>query len=241
MKKHLKKVMQSSPIADHFINLFIELYVAFVHKMNVLKCRRTYKKKKRLKINFGSGSATKPGFLNLDFSSSADMRLDLRKPIPLVDASCYFVYSEHFVEHLSYPEGVELHFSECFRILESGGEISISVPDAEWPLVEYAEGKRSYLETCEQQKWHPEDCLTFMEHINYHFRQRWRGGSYSHFGNHRFAWDFETMEKKLAEFGFVDIERRYYDPKLDSKHREIGSLFVKAYKPITGDNDNALL
>ncbi len=225
--------MQTSPIADHFINFYIEIYVALVHQINIYKCRRKNKNKKGLKINFGSGSATKSGFLNLDFSSSADIRLDLRKPLPLNDSSCNFIYSEHFVEHLTYPEGVEMHFSECFRILESNGVISISVPDTQWPLDEFVKGKNSYLEACKKYNWHPKDCSTFMEHINHHFRQRWRGMSYSHFENHRFAWDFETMKKKLGEFGFVDVERRNYNSNLDSKHRRVGSLFVQALKPNT--------
>lgn len=233
MKKYVKHLMQTSPIADHFINFYIEIYVALVHKMNIYKYRSKNKNKKGLKINFGSGSATKSGFLNLDFSSSADIRLDLRKPLPLTDASCNFIYSEHFVEHLSYPEGVEMHFSECFRILEPNGTISISVPDSQWPLDDYVQGKNSYLDACKQNNWHPKDCSTFMEHINFHFRQRRRGMSYSHFENHRFAWDFETMKKKLVEVGFVDVERRDYNSNLDSKHREVGSLFVQALKPNT--------
>lgn len=223
--------MHSSPIADHFINFNIEIYVALIHQINISKCRRKYKNEKGLKINFGSGSATKKGFLNLDFSSSADVRLDLRKPLPLPDACCGFIYSEHFVEHLTYPEGVEMHFSECFRILEPGGKINISVPDTQWPVEEYVQGKNAYLEACKANNWHPKDCTTFMEHINFHFRQRRRGMSYSHFENHRFAWDFETMKKKLAEFGFIDIERRNYDASLDSSHRKVGSLIVKAKKP----------
>lgn len=231
MKKRIERLMQSSPVAQHFIYFLIEINVAIVSQISSAKCRRKYKNENGLKINFGSGSILKKGFLNLDFSSAADVRLDLRKPIPLNDSCANLVYSEHFVEHLTYPEGVDLHFSECFRLLESRGEISISVPDTEWPLVEYVEKKTSYLDACELHNWHPEDCTTFMEHINYHFRQRWVGRSYSHFENHRFAWDFETMKKKLKQFGFVDIALRDFDPNLDSNHRKPGSLFVHAFKP----------
>lgn len=238
MKKYIMRLMESSPVADHFVNFYIELYVALVHKLNVPKCKRKYKNRTGLKVNFGSASATKSGFLNIDFSSSADVRLDLRRLLPLGDSSCAMVYSEHFVEHLSYPEGVERHFAECYRILGSNGEISISVPDTEWPLQDYVHGKNDYIEACIENEWHPRECSTFMERINYHFRQRWTGRSYSHFENHRFAWDFETMEKKLAQCGFVNIEKRDYDPNLDSKHREIGSLFVKARKPVAELSSN---
>jgi predicted SAM-dependent methyltransferase len=199
MKNFVKQLMRKSPIGDHFVNFFLEIYVAFVHAVNVPKCKRKYKNKKGLKINFGSGSYLKLGFVNLDFTDTADVRLDLRKDIPLKDACVELIFSEHFVEHLSYPEGVERHFNECYRILEPGGEIYISVPDTEWPLKDYVNSGTSYLNAAKDNNWHHEDCTTFMEHINHHFRQRWRGFSYSHFENHRFAWDFETMNKKLKE------------------------------------------
>ncbi len=63
---------------------------------------------------------------------------------------------------------------------------------------------------------------TRLEHINYHFRQ----GT-----EHRFAYDFETAEKVLRTAGFVEVRERAYDPSLDSKHREVGSLFMSAQKP----------
>ena len=230
MKNYIKRLMKASPIGDHFVNLFLEFYVAFVHMINVPKCRIKYRKKNGLKINFGSGSYVKPGFVNLDFTSTADVRLDLRKDIPLYDSCSVFVFSEHFVEHLSYPEGVEKHFMECFRILQPGGKIYISVPDTEWPLKDYVNGGSSYLIAAKENNWHHEDCTTFMEHINHHFRQRWRGFSYSHFENHRFAWDFDTMNKKLKEAGFENVEKRKFNSEFDSPHRQVGSLFISAYK-----------
>ena len=230
MKNYIKRIMKSSPIGDHFINFFLECYIALIHMINVPKCKRKYRKSEDLKINFGSGTYTKPGFVNLDFTSTADVRLDLRKNMPLRSSCSTLVFSEHFVEHLSYPEGVEKHFSECFRILKPGGKIYISVPDTEWPLKDYVTGGISYLNAAKNNNWHHEDCTTFMEHINHHFRQRWRGFSYSHFENHRFAWDFETMTKKLDEAGFERIEKRKFNSELDSEHREIGSLFIVACK-----------
>ena len=79
-----------------------------------------------------------------------------------------------------------------------------------------------YFKACCQHAWHPKDCTTRLEHINYHFRQG---------GEHRYAYDFETAEKLLRGVGFSDVLLREFDPSLDSKHREIGSLFMSARKP----------
>jgi len=60
-----------------------------------------------------------------------------------------------------------------------------------------------------------------MEHINYHFRQG---------DQHRFVYDFKTLAQALTSLGFQDVERRDYDPELDSSDRKIGTLYVKARK-----------
>jgi hypothetical protein len=62
-----------------------------------------------------------------------------------------------------------------------------------------------------------------MEHINFHFRQGFE---------HRFAYDFETMEHALKEAGFVEIRQREFDSDLDSKNRELGTLYVNPLKPL---------
>jgi predicted SAM-dependent methyltransferase len=173
----------------------------------------------------------KAGFLNVDFRPEADLRLDLRQPLPFQDGVFELVFSEHFLEHLKYPEEASRFVGDCQRILRPGGVISISVPGTEWPLQDYAAGQSGYLEACKEFQWHPPECTTFMEHINYHFRQRWSGKTDTDFDNHRFAYDFETMKKLLENSGFADVEQRPYDPALDSEHRRIGSLFVTAKKP----------
>ena len=64
--------------------------------------------------------------------------------------------------------------------------------------------------------------MTRMEHINYHFRQG---------GEHRFAYDFETLKYVLEKAGFIQVRRRDFDPLLDSRDRELGTLYVEGFKP----------
>ncbi len=74
----------------------------------------------RIKLNIGSGSNTKPGWINLDLAASADVRMDLRDPLPFPDQSCDLIYSEHFLEHLSYPDESVPFLAECRRVLKTG-------------------------------------------------------------------------------------------------------------------------
>ena len=60
-----------------------------------------------------------------------------------------------------------------------------------------------------------------MEQINYLFHQD---------GEHKFIYDYETMEKALERTGFTSVRRRPYDPELDSSERAWGSLRVDGRK-----------
>jgi predicted SAM-dependent methyltransferase len=133
------------------------------------------------------------------------------------------ILSEHFIEHIDYPEPVTSLLRDCFRVLKPGGKLRISVPDTEWPILDYPKGANSdYSRACLEQNWHPPDCKTRIEHINYHFRQS---------GEHLFAYDEETMRLALEGIGFREVQRAPFDPQFDSKHREVGSLIMSAAKP----------
>lgn len=103
-----------------------------------------------------------------------------------------------------------------------GGLFSVGVPDTEWPIAEYAGLRREGYFQIVKERWHPAWCQTEMEHINYHFRQA---------GEHRFAYDFITLAKVLTSVGFQKVHRREFDAELDSKDRELGTLYVNAFKP----------
>ncbi len=221
--------------AEHVECFFVECRVAAVHGIGRMRSRK-YRGRAGLRLNLGCGPKLKDGYLNLDFHPKADLRLDLRRRIPLPDDSCHEIFSEHFLEHLEYPEEVDGHLRDCRRLLAPGGTIKLSVPDTEWPLGEYGNPDGSYLAACAREHWHPEDCTTVLEHLNYHFRQRWTGTSRMDFQCHRFAYDFETIEQALIRGGFTEVRRREFEPGLDGEHRSPGSLLVAATKP--GDEED---
>jgi len=208
----------SSDAAYHSVQLIYEVRVALVHAIGRARAKR-YRGARGLKLNVGCGSEHKSGFVNLDYLPTADLQLDLRRELPFDSASCAVVFSEHFLEHLPYPEGAAAFLNEAYRVLAPG-----------WPLQDYCRGTAEWSEACKRFSWHPDDCTTYMEHLNYHFRQRWRGTVEGDFSCHRFAYDFETLSRALERAGFVAIARRDFEPGMDSGSREIGSLFVRAEK-----------
>ncbi len=59
------------------------------------------------RLNIGCGEKRRPGWLNIDLDPRADLRLDIRRPLPFPEGSCAEIYSEHVLEHLAYPGEVE--------------------------------------------------------------------------------------------------------------------------------------
>jgi Flp pilus assembly protein TadD/predicted SAM-dependent methyltransferase len=203
-------------------NFWTERTIAAHHRRGIRQIRREHLARPA-KLNLGSGQFRKAGFLNVDLFPGGDLTLDIRRGLPFGSDCCELIFSEHCFEHFDYPEPVTHLLRECLRVLRPGGTLSFSVPDTTWPLKDYCDGPDSpYFKACEQYQWHPPDCTTPMEHINYHFRQ----GT-----EHRYAYDFQTAEKLLTIAGFVEIQRREFDPSLDAAHRSVGSLLVVARKP----------
>jgi predicted SAM-dependent methyltransferase len=176
--------------------------------------------KSGLKLHLGCGPNIKSGWVNIDlFHPSADLHLDLRERWPFRDGSVAYIYSEHVFEHFEFYREVPHFLSEVMRILEPGGRFDVSVPDTEWPLRGYGDPKHDYWPIAPN--WHPPECETQLDHINYHFRQH---------EEHKYAWDEETLTRTLRKAGLVSIARRPFDATMDSESRKLGSLSMLAVR-----------
>lgn len=219
MKRDLADAETSAGLRKALKNVAREVHIQNLHRASVQ--RAAAYSGGALKLNIGCGANLKEGWINIDLSPEADLQLDVREPLPFPDGSATLIYSEHFLEHLEYPDEAINFLRESFRVLSAGGLFSVGVPDTEWPLVCYAKGDRTYFEMA-RERWHPPWCDTRLHHINYHFRQR---------DEHKYAYDFETLARVLAGVGFVAVERRAFSPDLDDCKRKEGTLYVDAYKP----------
>lgn len=200
-------------------HLRFETQVSFRHRRAARALRRR-RLERPLKLNLGCGDNPKPGWVNLDaFSDSADARLDLREPLPLPDGVASVVYSEHFFEHLRYPDEAERLLAESMRVLEPGGVFSVGVPDTEPLLRAYPDDASFFAEA--REKWH-HGMTTPLHQINHHFRQA---------EEHRYAYDYETLKECLERAGFVGVRRREFEAGLDSEWRRDGTLYVAAQRP----------
>jgi predicted SAM-dependent methyltransferase len=170
-------------------------------------------------LHIGCGPNKKPGWINIDFSKDADIRLDLRERLPFPDNSVIMVYSEHFFEHLSLRDGNRF-LRECLRVLVPGGRFSVGVPNAQLCLQDYViDDRDEWLKV--RDRYHPKWCSTPMHSVNYFFRQE---------GEHKYAYDAETLTDLVRDCGFSDVHVRPWDPTLDLEARRDGTLYVEGKK-----------
>lgn len=94
-----------------------------------------------MKINIGCNDLPLKDFVNIDFDPSVnpDLVADATK-LPYEDETVDEIYAGHLLEHFALNEYV---LKEWYRVLKTGGKITITVPDVEKSLKLYSEGELS--------------------------------------------------------------------------------------------------
>lgn len=177
-----------------------------------------------LLINLGCGSSALEGWVNVDIARgpSIDVVWDLRQGLPFADGSCAAIFSEHVIEHVTKEDGLKL-LRECHRVLQRGGVLRLSTPDAEKYLRSYA-GDREFLRHPE----FPQPVETPLERINIMMREG---------GQHLWVYDSEALCLLLRSAGFASCTEQQFGvsqhprmQNLDAATRRFESLYVEAVK-----------
>jgi predicted SAM-dependent methyltransferase len=148
-----------------------------------------------IKLHLGCGTNYLPGWFNVDANARLE-RLDLAWNInlglPLPDACCELVYSEHVLEHFPVERGVEL-LRECRRVLRPGGTLRIAMPSLAHVLAKYT-----------SDDWRDQDWLTWPEFQFIETRAEMVNVSLRWWG-HEWLYDHEELHRRLREAGFTEI------------------------------------
>ncbi|HSQ25415.1 MAG TPA: methyltransferase domain-containing protein [Pyrinomonadaceae bacterium] len=179
---------------------------------------------KDLLINIGCGPNPLPGWVNLDSarSNEIDVVWDLRRGLPFPNESATAIFGEHVIEHVPRPDAEAL-LGECRRVLQTGGVLRLSTPDAGRFLRSYA-GDQKFL--ADERFVDPAD--TPMDRVNMMMREH---------GQHLWAYDAESLVRLLRDIGFSSAEEREFGVSahqsmqgIDAAEREFESLYVEAVK-----------
>ena len=177
-----------------------------------------------LYLNLGSGYSPKPGWVNVDVARGLEVDIvwDLRRPLPFANESCSAIFSEHVIEHVARTDAERL-LRECYRVLQPGGVLRLSTPDAGKFLRSYA-GDQQFL----NHPGFPEAADTPMDRVNMMMREN---------GQHLWVYDCESLMKLLRKAGFSSATEQLFGisshpgmQNLDCPEREFESLYVEAIK-----------
>lgn len=212
-----------------------------------------FAKEQVIKVQLGSGSNLMPGWLNTEgfdptsFTHALDVStacvyLNVCETFPFADHSIDYIFHEHVMEHLTYPDAQSM-LRECYRVLQPGGKIRIAMPDFAYFLRLYFEDgsgeKSAFLD--EYIRFNSSVWSTDLAHVRHnkavfvinHALRAW---------GHRFLYDEKTLSAAMAEAGFVKCTRqeprKSADPHfcdLELRKDMVGildALIVEAEKPL---------
>jgi len=185
-----------------------------------------------LKLNLGCGGNLLPGYLNIGFEdgrpdSEIYLNHDLSKGIPALNNSVDVIYNCHFLEHLSYQDGIQF-LCNSHLVMKEGAIMRILVPDLELWCIKYLQHDRAFLDDYRNRylgNAYPTDASIFMGMLHNH--------------GHKMGWDYDTLRHWLLRIGFKDVcqtgyrESRLMDiDKLEpiDYGRELESLCVECVK-----------
>src|SRR5215467_11114035 len=100
--KHVREHVPG-PVKFALRQLLFEVDVARRHRAGFRRARQL-RVDRPLRLNLACGHIAKADWVNVDlFGPAADVRVDLRRPFPFPDNSADYIYTQHFFEHLEYP------------------------------------------------------------------------------------------------------------------------------------------
>jgi SAM-dependent methyltransferase len=200
-------------------------------------------------VQYGCGFCSPEGWLNFDASPTLRLQKipvvgmlapikfpssvrygDIRKGLPVDDASAQAVYCSHVLEHLALND-LRMALKNTFRVLKPGGIFRLVLPDLKILA-------RQYVESSE-----PGAALVFMESTLMGRGSRPQGVSgllRSWIGNaeHMWMWDYESLAMELGKAGFTSIRHATFGDggdamfeKVEDKGRWDGALGMQCSRP----------
>lgn len=142
------------------------------------------------RLHLGCGDHVLPGWANLDLLGFPGVvPWNLTRDLPVGDGTIDFIFSEHFIEHVTLEQAQAL-LRECHRVLRPGGVVRISTPDLRKLTTEYQAGRTS--------EWTDVDWVpaTPCQMLNEGLRS-W---------GHLFVFDPEELTSLFKEAGFIEVE-----------------------------------
>jgi predicted SAM-dependent methyltransferase len=164
------------------------------------------------KLHIGCGDEALAGWVNVDLSPypAVDVVQDVTEALPFTD--CPFIFAEHFIEHLTFPEARSF-LGLCRKALADGGVLRLTTPNLDWVWAT---------------QYHPGRWGGAPEAIEDCFRLN---RSFYGWGHH-FLYNLDTLARVLQAAGFAAVETCV---RGESRHPELRGLERHELYPDTPD------
>lgn len=162
------------------------------------------------RLHLGCGDHLLKGWINIDINDSEEVvKLNLTQALPFPTESVEFIFSEHFIEHITCEEAHRL-LTECYRVLLPKGVLRISTPDLRKLVNEYLAEKTG--------EWHDVGWFpaTPCQMVNEGMRL-W---------GHQFLYDAKELTALIKACGFQEITAVHWR---ESRYTELRNLEVRPF------------
>ena len=170
-----------------------------------------------VKVHIACGGDKKIGWLNTDIGS--EWYVDALERLPFPDNSIDYMYTQHFVEHITRPQACSF-LAECRRVLRPTGALRISTPNLAYLVHTYctasddaSDSFMRYLAAVELGK----EKITPGEFLNASVRTH----------GHLHIWDFDDLAAALSEACFTRIQRVPYGESEDPELRHLETRYIE--------------
>jgi predicted SAM-dependent methyltransferase len=180
-----------------------------------------------------TGTSTEPGRIYRLGGDSYFVQLDGRDPLPFTDDCLDWAYAEHFIEHLTFGEGVHW-LGEVRRVLRSGGLVRLTTPDLRLYVESYMRDDGGMFPRHREVMWEQGARPRMPE------RPAFMMNMVFSFWGHRWIYDLEELQHALERAGYSAdrITRRSFlvgsDPlvaSMDRPHRRHETMYLEAHTP----------
>ena len=228
----MKKRVLAPALADSLLQLHKDLMLceSFLGSLHNTKdnIRKTLD---LVNLQIGGGVRYLSGFVNVDVFPPADVIWDCRYGLPFGNNRFKFVFSEHFLEHVGFPESAKTVVREIHRVLKPGGALLLGVPDGGKTVKGYVNQKNHFLKTlydrCYRERRPRTEIYGGIDVINYLFRDQIENPKYT---THRWAYDAVSLKKMLKDAGFRKVVTASFDPRYCNPKRAFYTFYIKAIK-----------
>jgi predicted SAM-dependent methyltransferase len=210
-----KVLLNMSPVSPEVFMIFRVEFRAFRNRLNyrLNPFKRMevgkFTSQNNISLNIGCGPFGQDDWVNVDLMKlrNVSFTFDSRRSLPFKDNTVSRIRVEHFFEHIDKSYEAPVFLDECKRVMQDGAVLRIVVPDIEKFI-------RAYLNN-DKGEWKslgydidalPKGFDTKVAILNHIFRQD---------GEHKYAYDFESLSYILIKHGFKNITGQQYRQSLD--------------------------